>query len=215
MSVSLLVATNALVAAVYAPPADVALPDYAGPVVVDWGDGTAVEAVLLGVPGASLPHGYALGGDYTIVATGRLANGARYEQSLTVTVPSVTADVPMVDQGIAGELPADGPATVAGVKDQGDLSVSGVNDAKLQRVVDAVNKQIRRWPTADRSRGQAAWNPDTVLGANMLAVRFWRRKDTPGGVEVYGDFGIAYVRRLDPDVAQLLELGDWSRPKAR
>lgn len=210
MTVSLLVATNALVAAVYAPPADLDDPDYEGPVVVNWGDGTFPLAVLLGVPGALAQHAYAVDGDYEIVATGRLATGARFEQTAAITLPTVTLDVPMIDAAIAGELPADGPATLAGAKVQG--GISDAHDAQLQGIVDAVNRQVRRFPTAERSRGQAAWNADTVLGANMLAVRFWRRKDTPGGVEVYGDFGIAYVRRLDPDVAQLLELGDWSRP---
>jgi hypothetical protein len=46
----------------------------------------------------------------------------------------------------------------------------------------------------------------------MLGARLWRRKSTPGGVEVFGDGGMAYVRRTDPDVAMLLQLGDWAKP---
>lgn len=209
MTVSLLVATNDLVAAVYAPPADIADPDYAGPVVVDWGDGTPPVPALLGVVGAQVVHAYGAGGDYTIAATGRLANGARYEQTLTLTFPAAAVvDIPMVDQGIDGELPSTGPVSlVAGV----DVGSPG-DAARVQGIIDAVNAQVRTWRTAEKSRGFASWWPPTVEGSNMLVRRLWRRKDTPAGVEVFGDAGIAYVRRLDPDVAQLLELGDWSTP---
>lgn len=107
------------------------------------------------------------------------------------------------------DLP-DGPATLAGAMAQGQIG--DAHAPRVQTIVDAVNAQIRRWRVARYADGKEAWPADIVLGANMLCVRFWRRKDTPGGVEVYGEFGIAYVRRLDPDVAELLELGDWSKP---
>jgi hypothetical protein len=206
----LLVATAAQVAAVYAP-GDVSDPTYAEPVRLDWGDGSAPIGVVFGSPGALVQHVYAAPGDYTVTVTGRTATGDPFAYSIDLTMPSDTLDVTMPAAAVDDGLPLDGPATLDGAKAQG--SISAAHDAELQRVVDAVNAQVRRWPVAERSRGQADWQPDTALGANMLAVRFWRRKDTPGGVEVYGDFGIAYVRRLDPDVAQLLELGDWSRPR--
>lgn len=203
----LLVATADLVAAVYAPPADVADPAYGEPIRVDWGDGSLPVGTVLGSVGANVAHGYGLPGDYTIVATGRTPDGDPWSYSLDVTMPSDTLDVDMIADAIADQLPADGPATVAGAK------VGTPADAdRVQAICDAVNAQVRTWPTAARSRGLASWWAPTVEGANMLVRRLWRRKDTPGGVEVFGDAGIAYVRRLDPDVAQLLELGDWSRP---
>jgi hypothetical protein len=110
----------------------------------------------------------------------------------------------------AGELPAEGPATVEGVKDVGKISDAHTGD--VTRIVDAVNASVRKFPICQDSIGADTWPPDVVEGSNMLGVRLWRRKDTPGGVEVYGEFGIAYVRRLDPDVAMLLGLGDWSKP---
>lgn len=109
-----------------------------------------------------------------------------------------------------GELPATGPATLEGAKAVG--AISAAHDTALTRIVDAVNGSVRKFPVCQKSIGADEFPADVVEGANMLAVRLWRRKDTPGGVEVYGDFGIAYVRKLDPDVAMLLELGDWSKP---
>lgn len=111
-----------------------------------------------------------------------------------------------------GELPVGGPATVEGVKDVG--KISGAHDDDVARIVEAVNASVRRFPCCQPAIGADDWTgfPDVVEGANMLGVRLWRRKDTPGGVEVYGEFGIAYVRRLDPDVAMLLSLGDWAKP---
>jgi hypothetical protein len=111
---------------------------------------------------------------------------------------------------VDGELPADGPATVEGVKAVG--AIPAAYDVQVGRIVDAVNASVRKFPVCQASIGADDWPADVVEGANMLGVRLWRRKDTPGGVEVYGEFGIAYVRHLDPDVAMLLQLGDWSKP---
>jgi hypothetical protein len=108
-------------------------------------------------------------------------------------------------------LPEEGPATLPGVKAQpavGELD----DDEALGLYVNAVNELVRGLPCADSARGQERWPYRIQLGATMLAARLWRRRDTAGGVEVFGDGGIAYVRRDDPDIAQLLELGDWSKP---
>lgn len=111
-------------------------------------------------------------------------------------------------------LPTEGPATLAGVKLRLKIAVDDVvDDVELGDLVTALNRAIARWPVADKARGLEEWDPDHVLGANMLGARLWRRKGTPGGVEVFGDQGIAFVRRNDPDVAMLLELGDdWAKP---
>jgi hypothetical protein len=118
---------------------------------------------------------------------------------------SVTPDTPL-------PLPTGGPATLSGVKLRSKIN-DGVEDAELTDLVAALNAAIRRWPVADDFRGAEAWSPDVILGANMLGARLWRRKSTPGGVEVFGDGGMAYVRRTDPDVAMLLNIGDdWAKP---
>lgn len=58
-----------------------------------------------------------------------------------------------------------------------------------------------------------AWTDREQLGAVMLCGRLIRRRNSPGGVEAFGDQGAAYVRRNDPDVAQLLRLDRWARPR--
>lgn len=82
-----------------------------------------------------------------------------------------------------------------------------------QDVVDttaAVNAVVRRWkrPPAE---GQP-WDQDVVQGAVMLAGRHYRRRNSPGGVEVFGADGAAYVSRTDPDVAMLLQIGPYAEP---
>ena len=90
-----------------------------------------------------------------------------------------------------------------------------VDDDVIGACVDAVNALVRGLPVAQRldtDPAPEAWPASIRLGARMLAARYARRRNTPGGVEVAGQFGIAYVRRVDPDVAQLLELGEYSAP---
>lgn len=48
--------------------------------------------------------------------------------------------------------------------------------------------------------------PDVLDGTVKLAARWYRRRNTPGGIEAFGDAGAAYVSRTDPDVAALLRL---------
>lgn len=112
-------------------------------------------------------------------------------------------------------LPESGPASLAAVKaalriESGDVR----DDDQLTAVVDAVNAAVRRWPVAAYAAqpDPPAWPDDTVRGAVMLAVRLWRRKDSPAGVESFSQLGPAYVMRSDPDIAMLLQLGSWAPP---
>lgn len=110
-------------------------------------------------------------------------------------------------------LPTEGPTARNDVK-----AWSGINDDRnddqVDLVVNAVNAFVRRLPVAQRFNTDPApeWSADVKLGATMLAARVFRRKNTPGGVEAAGAFGVAYVRRNDPDVAQMLELGEYGSP---
>lgn len=116
------------------------------------------------------------------------------------------------DPTVAG-LPDSGPATVAAVREHVGLA-DGRDTVRVQRIVDAVNSQVRRWPVCDPARGQADWQlaADAVEGAVMLAARLYRRKNSPAGVETFGSEGAVYVQRNDPDLAQLLQLGQWAGP---
>lgn len=116
-------------------------------------------------------------------------------------------------------LPVEGPASLSAVKLRLKLE-DDVDDVELGDVVDAVNAWLRgdeetgryALPIVSRFRGKDEWSKSVTLGANMLCGRLWRRRGTPGGVEVFGEAGFAFVRRSDPDVAMLLELGDQARP---
>lgn len=117
-------------------------------------------------------------------------------------------------------LPAAGPTTLAVVKSSDYLNLPDADDdGRLARIVAAVNALVRGLPVADQSNADtqeladaAGWPASVVEGATMLVGRLWIRKDSPDGVAAIGDLGPVYVRRNDPDVAMLLELGDWSRP---
>jgi hypothetical protein len=117
-------------------------------------------------------------------------------------------------------LPAAEPVDIADVQAipsiGNDLDAGG--SARLVRIVAAVNAFIRTIPAADRVNADTqeeadllTWPGHIVEGGVMLAARLWRRKDTPAGV-VSSPTGPVYVRRNDPDIALLLELGEHGRP---
>lgn len=110
-------------------------------------------------------------------------------------------------------LPAGGPASADGVKLHLGIT-DNRDDARLAALVGAVNAKVRRWPCVDVARGAADWAgaEHVVEGANLLASRLFRRKNSPAGVEAFGADGLAYVQRQDPDVALLLGLGPWQGP---
>lgn len=118
---------------------------------------------------------------------------------------------------VAG-LPVGGPVELATVKAElGYTDVNAARDARLQLRVDAVNSWVRDLPVASDALTYGtpppAWPSYVVLGGTMLATRLWRRKDSPSGVETFTDQGAVYVSRNDPDVAQLLRVGNYTAPQ--
>lgn len=113
----------------------------------------------------------------------------------------------------APALPVGGPATADAVKVHLGIT-DNRDDSRLAALVGAVNAKVRRWPCAEVARGAEDWTgaEDVVEGANLLASRLFRRKNSPAGVEAFGADGLAYVQRQDPDVAMLLGLGAWQSP---
>ena len=115
---------------------------------------------------------------------------------------------------VAG-LPAAGPTDLATVCAELGYTVGQqpARDTRVQLRVDAVNAWVRSLPVASDSLTYGtpppAWPSYVKLGATMLATRLWRRKDSPSGVEAFTDAGAVYVSRNDPDVAQLLRLGNY------
>ena len=84
----------------------------------------------------------------------------------------------------------------------------GTDAAILAPIVASVNAQLATWKgTLD------PWPAHYAQGAVMLAARLYRRRNSPAGVESFGDLGPVYVQRNDPDVAMLLEIGAYTRPQ--
>lgn len=78
----------------------------------------------------------------------------------------------------------------------------------LEVIVDPIVSMIESW----KGKPQADWPPQWRLGAIMLIARVDRRRMSPSGVETISEMGPVYVSRRDPEVAQLLELGEWKKP---
>lgn len=87
--------------------------------------------------------------------------------------------------------------------DGGDVA----DDTALTLVVDAVNALMVEWKGAHPD-----WPANWAQGAVMLAARVYRRRNSPSGVESFGELGPLYVQRNDPDIAQLLGMGAYTRP---
>lgn len=94
--------------------------------------------------------------------------------------------------------------------------------AWLAAVVESVNSYVESLPDIDRITTRedvdgvtvesSTWGPDTHLGALMLAARLYERRDSRGGVINLGE-SVTYVARYDPDVARLLRLDAFTKPK--
>jgi hypothetical protein len=62
--------------------------------------------------------------------------------------------------------------------------------------------------------GAVEYMPDaeTYQGAVMHAAREYRRRNSPAGVEAFGDAGTSFVSRYDPDIEKALQTGAYARP---
>lgn len=98
-----------------------------------------------------------------------------------------------------------GPATVAAVA--GWLAVPEGHSERdhIASAVAAVNSWLSTFHTADPVTGE--YTPHVVQGAVQLAARITRRRNSPAGVEAFGELGATYVSRYDPDLDRLLALG--------
>jgi hypothetical protein len=58
------------------------------------------------------------------------------------------------------------------------------------------------------------YTPDaeTYQGAVMYAARELRRRNSPAGVETFGDAGLTFVAKYDPDIDRALHTGAYLRP---
>jgi hypothetical protein len=87
----------------------------------------------------------------------------------------------------------------------GWLKLVEVDDAILTPVVAATNAWVAALPVLVGADPDADWPADVWQGAVMLAARWYRRRNTPAGVESYAD-NVVYLPRRDADVSALLHL---------
>jgi len=88
----------------------------------------------------------------------------------------------------------------------GDVSA----DANLAASTSAAAAFVAGIPWVGRL---PAWPDDVRLAATMLAARLYRRRNTPSGVEAFGDYAATYVARTDPDVSRFLRIGPQAMPR--
>jgi len=67
-------------------------------------------------------------------------------------------------------------------------------------------------PSAD-DPAQLSYQPDaeTYRGAVMYAAREYRRRNSPAGIETFGE-ATSFVSRFDPDIDRALMTGSYARP---
>ena len=111
------------------------------------------------------------------------------------------------------DLPLVGPGSLPAVKAQLSIATDDdTDDDTLDTIVGAVSSIVRTLPVAGDATGLEAFPEYIEYGATLLAARLYRRRNSPAGVEAFGEFGAVYVMRNDPDIAQMLRLGYFARP---
>jgi hypothetical protein len=83
------------------------------------------------------------------------------------------------------------------------------DDAVIDAAVAATNAWVAQTPyvanLANLDPPVVDWPADATLGATMLAARWYRRRNTPAGIEAFTD-NVVYLPRRDGDVDYLLHL---------
>lgn len=120
------------------------------------------------------------------------------------------------------DLPLVGPGSLPAVKQQLHIAdADTTDDDTLEIIVAAVAALVRTLPVAGDASADPTTDPIVLLdewpayveyGSTLLAARLFKRRNSPAGVESFGEFGAVYVMRNDPDIAQMLRLGSWARP---
>jgi hypothetical protein len=98
--------------------------------------------------------------------------------------------------------------------------VAGDNDDfEVERVCVQTELYVQRcrqdgYTDVPDDPGTPVYLPDGEIyaGAVMYAARQLRRRNSPGGVESFGDVGITFVTKYDADIERSLRTGGWSLP---
>lgn len=111
-----------------------------------------------------------------------------------------------------------GPAAADAVAGRLSLTYTGDPPADVAAVVDAVNDwftdQLGRTPKPNAdATAWLPWQARYVEGCTLLACRLYTRRNSPAGVATFGAEGAVYVSRNDPDVAMMLAIGAYTKPR--
>lgn len=88
------------------------------------------------------------------------------------------------------------------------VDLTDEDSSVMDTIIQPVNVTVTNWHGSPDN-----WSERVHHGAVMLAAHLWRRRGTPGGVAAFGEDGMAYVQKHDPQVAMLLGLGGWTTPR--
>ena len=98
------------------------------------------------------------------------------------------------------------------------MGTDTTDDDLVTRCAAAVEPQVQRarpdqYPTAAPQDVAPPYTPDAEVyqAAVMLAARLVRRRNSPGGVETFGE-AVTYISRYDPDISRALHSGTWALP---
>ena len=106
--------------------------------------------------------------------------------------------------------------SVADVKEYLRLAPTDIgDDALVTRCAAAIEPQVQRCRPDCYSADRTAFVPDAEVyqAAVMLAGRLVRRRNSPGGVETFGE-SVTYVSRYDPEIARALRQGAYALPQS-
>lgn len=80
------------------------------------------------------------------------------------------------------------------------------DDALIDNTLAACVAWVADLPVVqDCPADPAGWPPDPQLGVVMLTARTYRRRNSAGGLESFGE-SVTYVSSFDPEIERLLRL---------
>jgi hypothetical protein len=152
--------------------------------------------------------------DLIAAAVNTVVRGLPVAQPASRTVTVTTAVGSPALTGAAGTFgPEDVSAVITGpTTGTNPLPAGAALQAVTSDVAATLSANATATATVTATLEAYAWSAAVDRGANMLGGRLFRRRNSPSGVETFSGDGVVYVQRSDPDIAQLLQLGDYSKP---
>jgi hypothetical protein len=90
------------------------------------------------------------------------------------------------------------------------------DDALITRCCAQTEKYVERCRPEFQADGDPvplyAADAEVYQGAVMYAARKVRRRNSPAGVQAFGDSGVSFVSKFDADIDQALHTGSWTPP---